>query len=112
MTNNDLKNIVVLKNLPSNIIDEAIVILKSNKNVRKLQLAERKMIFDCEDNSNLDNYVIKEAEMVISNYIEKIENNKSTKKSNNNIETKYKKIKVYSICVSIILVICLLRAIL
>ena len=31
MQKNNVKNIVVLKNLPSNIVEEAIVILKSNK---------------------------------------------------------------------------------
>ena len=31
MNNLDMKNIIVLKDLPSNIIDEAIVILKDNK---------------------------------------------------------------------------------
>ena len=31
MEENNLKNIVVLKNLPSNIVEEAIVVLKGNK---------------------------------------------------------------------------------
>ena len=32
-----LKNMVVLKNLPSNLVDEAIIILKANKRVKKLE---------------------------------------------------------------------------
>ena len=31
-----MKNIVLLKNLPSNIIEEAIVIVKNNKDARRL----------------------------------------------------------------------------
>ena len=37
MKETNLKNMIFLKNLPSNIIDEAIVILKDNKKVKKLQ---------------------------------------------------------------------------
>ena len=36
-----LKNMVVLKNLPSNIVDEAIIVLKANKKVKKLQKIEK-----------------------------------------------------------------------
>ena len=36
MESSNLKNMVVLKNIPSNIIDEAIVVLKSNKKAKKL----------------------------------------------------------------------------
>ena len=35
MEESKLKNMVVLKNLPSNLIEEVIVILKSNKKVKK-----------------------------------------------------------------------------
>ena len=37
MNQSNLKNMVVLKNLPSNIVEEAIVILKTNKKVKKLE---------------------------------------------------------------------------
>ena len=90
MPNSNMKNIVVLKNLPSNLIDEAIVILKSNKNARKLQLVEKTAKFEFKEPNRNKDYIIKEAENVIANYISKIEKNKLTKKSNN-IENKYKK---------------------
>ena len=41
MESSNLKNMVVLRDLPSNIIDEAIIILKANKKVRKLQRVEK-----------------------------------------------------------------------
>ena len=37
-----MKNIIVLKDLPSNIVDEAIVILKNNSNVKKKETVENK----------------------------------------------------------------------
>ncbi len=112
MPNSNLKNIVVLKNLPSNLVDEAIVILKSNKDAKKLQFVEKSVGQEYEEHITTSDYIIKEAESVIASYITRLEKNKIIKKSNNNIETKYKKIKVYSIFVSIILVFCFLRVIL
>ena len=35
MNISDMKNIVILKDLPSNIVDEAIVFLKQNQKVKK-----------------------------------------------------------------------------
>ena len=41
METSNMKNMVILKNLPSNLVEEAIVILKSNKKVKKLEKIER-----------------------------------------------------------------------
>lgn len=41
MEQNNLKNIIVLKNLPSNIVEEAIVILKTNKKAKRVQKIEK-----------------------------------------------------------------------
>ncbi len=109
MQNEKLKNIVVLKNLPSNIIEEAIVILKTNKYAKKLQFIEKNIVSEHVENTNTEDYVIKEAENVIANYISKMEKTKLNKKSNKKIETKYKKIKAYSIFVSIILAFYIFR---
>ena len=109
MPNNNLKNIVVLKNLPSNLVDEAIVILKSNKTAKKFEHIERTSNTSYNGSKDNKDYVVKEAESVISSYIARIEKNKEGKKSNNNIEIKYKKIKAYSIFVSTILAICLIK---
>ena len=40
MEASNLKNMVVLKNLPSNIVDEAIIILKNSKKIKKLEKVE------------------------------------------------------------------------
>ena len=79
-----MKNMVVLKNLPSNIIDEAIVVLKSNKRVKKFEKIENCKFSGSEnEKKNDDKYVLKEAEMLVSDYIAKIdENKKQVKKVN------------------------------
>ena len=79
----NMKNIVVLKNLPSNLVEEAIVILKTNKEAKKLE----------------------HIESVISSYISKIEKNKNDNLVSVNIERKYKKLKIYSIIASVILLL-------
>lgn len=111
MPNSNMKNIVVLKNLPSNLVDEAIVILKSSKDAKKLQFIEKSGIVEYSKRHKTKDYVIKEAENVVANYVAKLEKNKSIRNFDNNIENKYKRIKAYSIFVSIILVICLIRVI-
>lgn len=111
MSNSNLKNIVVLKNIPSNLIDEAIIVLKSKKTAKKLELAEKNSAICFKKTSNNNDYIIKEAENVVSNYINKIEKNNNFKKTNNNIEVKYRKIKAYSIFISILLLLCMVRII-
>ena len=37
-----MKNIIVLKDLPSNLVDEAIVILKSGKKIKQKEFIESK----------------------------------------------------------------------
>ena len=41
METSNMKNMVVLKNLPSNLVEEAIVILKSSKKVKKLEKIDK-----------------------------------------------------------------------
>ena len=49
MEASNLKNMVVLKNLPSNIVDEAIIVLKTNKKAKKLQKIEKNNQLDKEE---------------------------------------------------------------
>lgn len=131
---NTMKNIILLKNLPSNLVEEAIVVLKENTHIHKYQIKEaeehnkkygdRNDITKDEKNSineknilkknkecnntesmnakdNLENkkgkkidddeYIIKEAEMIIKNYIDNLEK-KSPKWKNNmkKLERRYK----------------------
>ena len=84
MNVSDLKNMVVLKNLPSNIIEEAIVVLKANTKVKKLEKVENYKVSNSNNDKKNDNqYVLKEAEMLVSDYISKIEDNKKNVKKVN-----------------------------
>ena len=103
MDNNQMKNIVVLKNLPSNLVEEAIVILKSRKNVKKLEYIDKKENRK-KDDKNKNDYIIREAECVISNYINLIER-KDKKEDNEKINKKYKRLKIYSIIVTLFLIL-------
>ena len=101
MEKSQMKNIVVLKNLPSNLIEEAIVILKSNKTAKKLEYIDKKENIKDKVNANdSNNYIVREAESVISNYINTME--KSEKNENGiKVNRRYKKLKIYSIIVTI-----------
>ena len=106
MQANSVKNIVILKNLPSNIVEEAIVILKSNKYSKKLQMIEKNNNKELEQKEgNSKEYIVKEAEALLSTYISKIDNNKIIDKPNKTLKEKYKKLKKYSIIVTILFTI-------
>ncbi|MBQ6992240.1 MAG: hypothetical protein IJN50_04965 [Clostridia bacterium] len=80
MNSKVMKNIVVLKDLPSNIIDEAIVILKDNSKIKSLEAIENKELVESKHKtSNNKEYILKEAEMVISNYISDVKEEKQLK---------------------------------
>ncbi len=102
MENKQLKNMIVLKNLPSNMIEEAIVVLKKNKKIEITKQLEKKEAVQCRMNSN--EYIVKEAELVISSYISEIEKNKKAKKVKN-IEQKYKKARFFSIALLVLMVV-------
>ena len=77
MEEDNFRNIVLLKDLPSNIIEEAIVILKDTSKVTVKNIKQNKNS-DKKDSK----YIIKEAEMIISNYINKLEEKKDKNRVN------------------------------
>lgn len=111
MESSDMKNMVVLKNLPSNIVEEAIVIFKENQKVRERELVVKAVKADFSSIEHKDKeLVLKEAEMLVTDYINRIEqkNNLTRKNSNNNVMTKYKILKLYSITSTVLLIISLI----
>lgn len=109
MQTNNVKNIVVLRNLPSNIMEEAIIILKSNKYAKKLQMVENNNNKELEKKeSNNNEYIVKEAEDLLSTYVSKIENNKNVDRPSKTLKEKYSKLKKYSIVITIFFVISLI----
>lgn len=98
----NMKNMVVLKNLPSNIVEEAIVILKPNVKVKSLNSTETTNSKGNKPQNN-QKYIINEAEMLISNYISKIEKNEKNVRAKRRISINYKKLKKIAIYLGILL---------
>ena len=113
MNNQNTKNVIILKNLPSNLIDEAIIVVKDKKKVKDinysdlLKYKEKNEIVQSsmkqEELKKIENikrenrkYVIKEAETVVSNYIQRIEDNLSDKKIEK-LSKKYKKCRLLNV---------------
>ena len=103
MESSDMKNMVVIKNLPSNMVEEAIIIFKER------ELIERGCnINSSETQTKSRDYILKEAEMLVTDYIKKIENNKKRPNANKDILLKYKLLKLYSVLSSVMIIVCLI----
>lgn len=108
MQSSDMKNMVVLKNLPSNMVEEAIIIFKETQKVKQKEFIDKgKKVNSAQKESKSRDYILKEAEMLVTDYINKIENKKKLK-NNNEIITKYKNLRKYSIASTVLLVISLI----
>ena len=105
MKQSNLKNMIVLKNLPSNIVEEAIVILKTNKKIKQVEKIEKDKKINKENFNNKEkDYIVKEAEILVSNYISKIEEKKRLKNLNNKKNNKkYLRIRNYAFITSLII---------
>ena len=66
---NNTRNIIRLKDIPSNAIEEAIIIFKQNKKAKKYESSSNKFINQRNDEEDENKYIVKEAEMVISQYL-------------------------------------------
>lgn len=91
-----MKNIIVLKDLPSNIIDEAIVILKNGSRIKhhvggitEGSLQEKTLDGNYET-------AIKEAEFIVADYMKKLEAPNESRKKIKNVNIQYKKLKIFS----------------
>ena len=95
-----MKNIVILKNLPSNIIDEAIVVLKPNKKIKKMQYIKNK---EQQGNGQKpgNGYIVKEAEMLVNNYVMEIEKDRKSKR-HEEWEKKYNRQKYISFALAFV----------
>ena len=106
MNTSQMKNIIVLKNLPSNLVDEAIVILKNNVKVKNKEIVENgNLNFSKENKVDSNELAIKEAENIIQNYIKNLERPKETKKELRNMNIKYKKLQISSFFLGIVALI-------
>ncbi len=102
METSKLKNMVVLRNLPSNLVDEAIIVLKSNKKIKKLEKIEKNRGTSLEKTKKDKEYILKEAEMIVNEYMSKIENKDKKEIFNKEAKIKYKKLRKYAIVTTVI----------
>lgn len=123
----DTRNIIILKNLPSNLIDEAIIVVKNKKKLKEFNYTD---MLNCKENNGIiqgeikndiirkiesmrkeqKNYIVKEAEVVVNSYIQKIEENLAYKKTDK-IKKSYKKLKKLNLALIITTLISILLAI-
>ena len=128
MNQSNMKSVIILKNLPSNLIDEAIMVVKDKKKVKDINYSdfikykEENGIIQgdmrIEDLKKIENikkedrkYVIKEAEVVVTNYIKRIEDNLSDRKLDK-LKKSYKKSKLLNILLAMTTIISISLAIL
>ena len=130
MNKTNMKNIVILKNLPSNLIDEAIVVVKNKKKIKesdcnkliedkknkieksnKMNKSSIQGYMDTEELSKIKKldkenrkYVIKEAEFVIGNYLSNLEKNEK-EKSLKKLQSKCKRIKIINLILTFLTII-------
>lgn len=105
METSKMKNMIVLRNLPSNLVEEAIVIFKEKQKVKNVNFLEKNKNFMGSDSKD---YILKEAEMLVNEYMKSVEEKKQLKTTNKNIYIKYNKLKKYSIFATIVLFVSLI----
>lgn len=112
MDTGSMKNIVILKDLPSNLVEEAIVFLKENQKLKKPELIDidtkqnnGKKIEKIKPESSKE-YIVNEAQMLISDYISNLENkNRKEDISYKKLKKKYQILKKVASSLAIALVV-------
>lgn len=72
-----MKNIIVLKGMSSNVVDEAIVVLKPNVKLKQSEYNTKGKINNEDKNKKM--IVMKEAENTINNYVKKLQKEAKSK---------------------------------
>ena len=111
MNTGSVKNIVILKDLPSNLVEEAIIFLKENQKLKKLELIDvdikKKKRDTIEKGETVKtksskDYIVNEAQMLIADYIYKLENkNRKEDISYKKLQKRYKLLKKISMALAI-----------
>ena len=104
METSKMKNMVVLKNLPSNMIEEAIVIFKENSKIKAKDVINKTNQLSQIQGKSKD-IIFKEAEMLVNDYVKRVESSQNRKIFDKKIN--YKFLKKYSIVITILFIISL-----
>ena len=95
MEESKFKNTIVLKNIESNMIDEAIIVLKETNKAWKLEKVDKGKVYEENKKPIKKDYVVREAELIVSEYVKNIEKT-SKEKDDKNKEIKYKRVLKYA----------------
>jgi hypothetical protein len=104
METSKMKNMVVLKNLPSNMIEEAIVIFKENSKIKAKDVINKSNQLSQAQGKSKD-IIFKEAEMLVNDYVKRVESSKNRKIFDKKINDKF--LKKYSVVITILFIISL-----
>ena len=96
-----MKNTVVLKNIKSNLVEEALIIFKENVKIKEKQLIKGNQE---ESFSDKENIPLIEAENVISDYIEEYEK----EKTRNILRSKMNILKAINISLVFLLIVAII----
>ena len=102
MENNKIKNTIVLRGMASNVVDEAIVILKPNVKIKKTQA-----IKNFREKNNSKELILKEAEHIVETYVNQI-SAEELKKEKKKLEKRVLKLRILTVFVFVLLVITVL----
>ena len=91
-----MQNIVVLKDIPSNMVEEAIVILKPN-----IKLPQNVKV-GAKVGKGSKEYILREAEEVVSQYISNLEKPKQLEMTNRKLIAKYNRIRTISVLCAVV----------
>ena len=94
-----MKNVVVLRNLPSNLIEEAFVVVKSKKVAKSLERIDAKNE-NIERKNKDDGYIIREAESVLTSFVSLMEK-KERKKVDLGLNRRYNMLKIYGVLATV-----------
>lgn len=98
-----MKNVVVLRNLPSNLIEEAFVVVKSKKIAKSLERIDvRNEKIDGKNKD--DGYIVREAESVLASFVSLMEK-KDRKKVDLGLKRRYNMLKIYGVLVTVAFVV-------
>lgn len=104
METSKMKNMVVLKNLPSNMIEEAIVIFKENSKIKAKDVINKSNQLSQVQGKSKD-IIFKDAEMLVNDYVKRVESSKNRKIFDKKINDKF--LKKYSVVITILFIISL-----
>ena len=95
-----MKNVVVLRNLPSNLIEEAFIVVKSKKIAKSLERIDARNE-KIEGKNKDDGYIVREAESVLASFVSL----KERKKVDLGLKRRYNMLKIYGVLVTVAFVV-------